>query len=164
MATNIKAVLRDYDGKDIGLLEELASSTSPDTEKVSLLIDFLHKSEQESQAASWTLKRWWENGWQFSAQESKQLIDVLLQAQDWQLRLHLLQLLSGLAIAKSQHRELYYHLRYNLEDKNKFVRAWNYNGLAVVAKQYRDEVIQLFELALKDEAPSVKARIRSVNI
>ena len=167
MAIDIETALRKFDGKDTEPLEKFSSSVSPDAERVSLLIDFLHKSEQQSQAASWILKRWWESGWQFSVQQSKQLIVVLLQAQDWQLRLHLLQLLSGLAIAESQHRELYYHLRYNLEDKNKFVRAWTYNGLAVVAKQYpqyRDEVVQLFELAIKDEAASVKARIRNIKI
>ena len=72
-----------------------------------------------------------------------------------------------MTIAENQTEKLYYHLRHCLSDTNKFVRAWSYNGLAELAKQYpqyRGEVKQLFELAQNDdsEAASVKARIRNI--
>lgn len=167
MAIDIKTAIKAFDGKDTGPLEEVADNLSPSTQKIAGLIKNLQASDLVSQGASWILKRWWEKGWKFSEQESTELIEALLQAQDWQLRLHLLQILPGLVVAKSQHRELYYHLRHSLEEKNKFVRAWTYNGLAELAKQYpqyRDEVVKLLELALKDEAASVKARIRNITI
>ncbi len=56
-------------------------------------------------------------------------------------------------------------MRKCLEDDNKFVRAWAYNGFYELAKQYpeyRTEAGQLFEMALRDEAASVKARVRNV--
>ena len=56
-------------------------------------------------------------------------------------------------------------MRHNLTATNKFVRAWSYNGLYELARRdpvYLPEVEQIFELALRDEAPSVKARIRNL--
>jgi len=49
--------------------------------------------------------------------------------------------------------------------ENKFVRSWAYNGFYGLSRQYPEyiqETKQFFEVAMKDEAPSVKARIRNV--
>ena len=56
-------------------------------------------------------------------------------------------------------------LRNCLVDNNKFVRAWAYNGfyeLAVQYPEYEKETKQFFEMAMRDEAPSVKSRIRNI--
>ena len=52
-----------------------------------------------------------------------------------------------------------------LNDDNKFVRAWSYNGLFVLADQYpefRIEVIHQLKRAREEEAASVRARIRNI--
>jgi len=52
-----------------------------------------------------------------------------------------------------------------LVDDNKFIRAWAYNGFYELSVQYpehKDETKQFFEMAMRDEAPSVKSRIRNI--
>ena len=50
-------------------------------------------------------------------------------------------------------------------ENNKLVRAWAYNGFYEISRQYpeyKEETKKLFAMAMKDEAPSVKARIRNI--
>ena len=178
MGEKIKALekaIEAFDGKDISNLKQAATLVEANKAAVDGLICYCQKgSENSAQGASWVLKFWWEKvwwekGWAFSSPQATKLIDILIAAKSWQLRLHILQLLSGLTIAENQHEKLYYHLRHCLTDNNKFVRAWSYNGLAELARQYplyRDEVKKLFELAQNDngEAASVKARIRNIKL
>lgn len=52
-----------------------------------------------------------------------------------------------------------------LSDNNKFVRAWAYNGLYELSRQYEDlriETMLLLDAGLNDEAASVRARIRNI--
>ncbi len=54
---------------------------------------------------------------------------------------------------------------HTLTDHNKFVRAWSYNGFFELSRQhseYLDETKQFFQMTMRDEAPSVKARIRNI--
>ena len=55
--------------------------------------------------------------------------------------------------------------RHGLTDQNKFVRAWSYNGLYELATSFpslRKEAERFFDMALADEAASVKARVRNI--
>ncbi|WP_448250543.1 hypothetical protein [Thalassotalea agariperforans] len=68
-------------------------------------------------------------------------------------------------ITDAYSRSVYNFLIITLTDQNKFVRAWTYNGLYELSKQhpeYIKEAKQFFEMAMRDEAPSVKARIRNI--
>lgn len=56
-------------------------------------------------------------------------------------------------------------LRNCLISDNKFVRAWAYNGFYELALQYpayKTEVKKFLDMAMKDEAASVKARVRNI--
>jgi len=51
------------------------------------------------------------------------------------------------------------------ESEQKFVRAYSYNGMHLVAcqhPQYEAEAAEYFELAQADEAASVRARVRNI--
>ena len=77
----------------------------------------------------------------------------------------MLQCIPFMPIAKKNINVVYNFLRWTLTDQNKFVRAWSYNGFYELSKQhpeYLDETKQYFEMAMRDEAPSVKARIRNI--
>jgi len=68
-------------------------------------------------------------------------------------------------IQKQDKKSVENFLRKTLYNSNKFVRAWTYNGFYLLAKQhpeYHDETEALLESAIKNEAPSVKARIRNI--
>ena len=115
--------------------------------------------------ATWLLKRHLQLGGRLSAAETTELFELAPGLQAWEARLHLLQSMLYLRIVEAEREKVEAFLRCSLQDDNKFVRAWAYGGFYELAKQYpayRDEAQQLFELALRDEAPSVKARIRNV--
>jgi len=68
-----------------------------------------------------------------------------------------------LPLSLPQARVLYPQVRIWLSDTNKFVRAWSYNALHLLAKvepKFAAEVAEILRMGLEDEPPSVKARIR----
>ncbi len=68
-------------------------------------------------------------------------------------------------ISQNHKDEIEKFLRECLGNEKKFVRAWAYNGFQILAEQfseYKEEVSKLFEQALREEATSVKARIRQL--
>ncbi|WP_286235611.1 hypothetical protein [Thalassotalea sediminis] len=70
-----------------------------------------------------------------------------------------------MSITNEESSNVYKFLRQTLTDQNNFVRAWSYNGFYELSRQhsmYKDETEQYFEMAMRDEAPSVKARIRNI--
>ncbi|MGS2723535.1 hypothetical protein ACVBEJ_07295 [Porticoccus sp. GXU_MW_L64] len=170
MRAELQQAIYQFDGKDVAQLKAVAGRKPLGHNLVSELITLCNSEAGAApQAASWLLKYTWEKGFVFSAEQSHDLLEILIRADSWPLRLHTLQLFSGLIISEKQQEAVYFHLRYCLGDDNKFVRAWSYNGLAELAKQfpnYLDEVKKLFEMAQKDsnEAASVKARIRNINL
>jgi hypothetical protein len=89
----------------------------------------------------------------------------LAKLNSWQSKLHLLQCVSYFKVSKSNRKKLELFLRDCLASSNKFVRAWAYNGfylLAMQHPQYKEETQSFFKMALRDEAASVKARIRNI--
>jgi len=83
----------------------------------------------------------------------------------WEAKLHILQSLPYLPIAERNRKAVEAFLRLTLTDANKFVRAWSYNGFYELARQhpkYQAETEQFFQMAMRDEAASVKARIRNI--
>ncbi len=79
--------------------------------------------------------------------------------------MHALQCLPFLTIDQSEKKLVETFLRITLSGQNKFVRAWSYNGFYELARQYPEyqaETKILFEMAMNDEAASVKARVRNL--
>jgi len=115
--------------------------------------------------ATWLLKKWLESGNQFEAERIRKVYDSLQALNDWESKLHVLQCIPYMPIEKDKKRNVELFLRITLTDSNKFVRAWSYNGFYELALQYPEyvnEVKQFFEMALRDESASVKARIRNI--
>ena len=83
----------------------------------------------------------------------------------WESRLHILQIMDHLPIAKDKLKAVEYFVRECLVAENKFVRAWGFTGFCQIAEQYPDyklEAKQLLQYALENEtAGSVKARVRA---
>jgi len=96
---------------------------------------------------------------------SGKVLALLPELLSWQSKLHVLQSLPYLDIPSKDKRKLECFLKQALADKNKFVRAWAYNGFYVLSRQYseyEEYAAQIIGLAMQDEAPSVKARIRNI--
>lgn len=81
----------------------------------------------------------------------------------WECRLHILQCLPCLPIEDDSAAAVEKFLRTALADENKFVRAWAYNGFHLLARQhgrFAEEAAAILTAGLRDESPSIKARIR----
>ena len=131
-------------------------------------LDTILKLKNDSsyqKGATWLLKKWLESGNQLEAEHIKNVYGSLQSLEDWESKLVVLQSIPYMPIEKDEKTNVESFLRVTLTDSNKFVRAWSYNGLYELALQYPEyieEVKQFFEMALRDEAASVKARIRNI--
>ena len=96
---------------------------------------------------------------------SDEILRLLPAVDEWQARLHVLQSIRFLRISGRAKEGLRADLLRLLQDGNKFVRAWAYDGLHRLGSQhpeFAEEAEALLLEALELEAPSVKARIRNL--
>ena len=155
-----------FDGKHTDVLEAIVAGLSPEPPVIQALCDIAQRDEAKFQAAStWILKCFQERGTIFSLVQVRDILDLFNHVTYWEARLHLLQMLSEFTIPATQKEFLHHALLDCLNDTNKFVRAWSYQGLASLAEQYdefRPEVIALLDVGQHEEAASVKTRIRNI--
>lgn len=118
--------------------------------------------------ATWLLKHHLEAGAKLTQRQYNTILGTLVSTVNWQPKLHILQMLplvKEAVIPQELVGSIERCLRDGLSDENTFIRAWSYNGWYVLSEQYpeyKKEVMQFFNMALKDEAASVKARIRQL--
>ncbi|SET74100.1 hypothetical protein [Thalassotalea agarivorans] len=96
---------------------------------------------------------------------NESILLALPQLNDWHSQLHILQCFEHLTFIEALDGATHHFIRHCLCSDNKFVRAWAYSAFyyfSLQRQKFRDEVGDFFTLALKDEAPSVKARIRQL--
>ena len=125
------------------------------------MLEFPHTQK----GATWQLKAYLEAGNTVSANQIDEVYRLLPQLVEWESRLHVLQSIPFMPITAEHIETIEPFLRNGLQDKNKFVRAWSYNGFNELAAQHPSfsaEADQLLESAMISEAPSVKARIRNI--
>lgn len=128
------------------------------------LLNQLPDDEFEN-ANTWLLKRYLENGNQLPANIEIEILDLLPHLSSWEAKLHLLQILPYITVPKSRSSTIRGILLALINENNKFIRAWAYNGLyhlQACHPEYKTEMIKLLQKAYFNEAPSVKARIRNI--
>lgn len=163
---SIIEALDAFDGKHTDVLEGLVRRKKPDTSLIRDLCALAEVDDVRLQTAStWMLKRYQDDGLSFSPEQIENLLGLIEKDVSWQPKLHILQMMPLFCIPDHRKDRLHAHLIDHLYDENKFVRAWAYNGLAVLAEQYpsyRDEVAGHLKRGQAKEAASVRARIRNV--
>ena len=161
---SIKIEIEEWDGKSANEIGGIYSRHCHESSFVSKIIDLTGTGNLQK-GATWLLKRYLENENKLSKSEIISIYKNLEVVEQWESKLHMLQSLPFLAIGKSQKNRVESFLRTCLVDNNKFVRAWAYNGfyeLSVQYPEYEKETKQFFEMAMRDEAASVKSRIRNI--
>ena len=163
-AGRLAAAIAEYDGKGSEGLESIAAEIKPSTAVLQALCDFVDSGEARVQsAASWLLRRYAGAGAALSHRQTEQALKVLTAGGHWEARLHVLQMMGDLTVPARRVEPLWPALIEQTKDANKFVRAWSYYGLTVIADQhpsYRERARGLLAAADQDEAASVRARIR----
>jgi len=161
---SVKTEIEQWDGKsanDIGVIYERHCYDSSFISEIIALVGNVSLQK----GATWLLKRYLENENRIADGDVSRIFERLGAIGQWESKLHILQCLPFIPITKSEKRKVEVFLRNCLVDNNKFVRAWAYNGfyeLAVQYPEYEKETKQFFEMAMRDEAPSVKSRIRNI--
>lgn len=153
-----------WDGKSAADIKAIYAAHHAEPEFTDKLVELAQTTECEK-GATWLLKAWLEAGNLLEQSQIKKIYEALPNLEHWEARLHLLQCIPFMPIADAEKSNLYDFLMITLGDPNKFLRAWAYNGLYELSRQhseYQNDSKQLFQMAMRDEAPSVKARIRNI--
>lgn len=167
MRSDIMAMIEDllaWDGKSAGEISAVYQHYRDDP---GFLDELITLSEQPAtqMGATWLLKHHFDNGGILNTGQIKQIYQLLPGLQDWGSKLHILQCIPQMPITEASRKAVEGFVRQCLNEKNKFVRAWAYNGFNELARQYpqyQETVKLLIEKALETEAASVKARIRNI--
>ncbi|MBT3206251.1 MAG: hypothetical protein HOM14_02150 [Gammaproteobacteria bacterium] len=161
---SIEQEIAAWDGKssdDIAVMYESHSKESSFSDEI---VKFI-KNTSYQKAATWLLKYYLESGNHLEKTKIKSIYNFLLEIENWETKLHILQSIPFMPISKNEIKTVEAFLRVSLTDSNKFIRAWAYNGfyeMAIQYPEYKNETKQFFEMAMRDEAASVKARIRNI--
>jgi len=161
---SIEQEIKSWDGKSSSYIGAIYDRYDNSDDFIQNIIQLSGVQELQN-GATWLLKRYCEGGQKIEKNQVAKIFGLLSKLVHWETKLHVLQCLPYIVIANSGKKEIEFFLRECLTDENKFVRAWAYNGFYVLSMQhseYIEETKQFFEMAMRDEAQSVKARIRNI--
>ncbi|TQV89298.1 hypothetical protein [Aliikangiella coralliicola] len=162
--SKLKQQLKTWDGKsadDIAAIYHICRSLPNFINKT---IKLMQNTEFQC-GASWLLKYHCEQGGKITPLQVINIYRQVNELEHWSSQLHILQTMPSLPITQENQTIVESFLRRCIVSDNKFVRAWAYNGFDILATQhvqFRKEVDQFLEMAMRDEAASVKARIRNI--
>ncbi|QDV89187.1 hypothetical protein RAS2_02510 [Phycisphaerae bacterium RAS2] len=168
----LRTVCEQFDGKHTDPLER-AMADCRDRRGLlddALALAKLGGTDRFMVAATWLLLNGSRDDDEFVAGHAEQWVALLAEAGHWEVRLHLLQLLDGVEMSerlgtKSQ-LALWKVAVGTAGDDNKLVRAWSLSVLGRLGgclKKAQGEIGALIRRAEKEEAASVKARIRRLH-
>ena len=161
---SIKQEIKAWDGKSAEAIQAIYDSHHMKQDFADIIIG-LSNDRSIQNGATWLLKTWLTSKNQLDNLQAKTICVLLNKFDHWESKLHALQCIPYMQIQKSECKKVEKFLRESLNDKNKFVRAWSYNGfyeLAIQHPEYQKEAKQMLDEAMQDEAASVKARIRNI--
>ncbi len=161
---SIQKEISQWDGKSITGIDAIYERHGQEASFSSEVIDLLG-CDPLQKGATWLLKRYLEGGKQLRHHQVDKIYAALPALKQWESKLHVLQCIPYMPIPESGKSTVETFLRKCLVDDNKFIRAWAYNGFYELSIQYpehEEETKQFFEMAMRDEAPSVKSRIRNI--
>ena len=127
----------------------------------------LVRSGNSQVEATWLIKKWLENQPKPNAELSAELLELLTLSTDWLARLHLLQCIRFLELSQAPISELRPAILALVESPNKLIRAWAFDGLFRLAQlNHPDTAADMAKIsvAMEDESPAVRARLRNLMV
>jgi len=161
----LRADLELYDGKRTDILERIAAAHPVTAPLARQLIKLASNDETRLQSgATWLILHHARAGYAYTPAATRDLLARISADLHCEATLNLLQTLPHLAIGDAPLPALRQSLKRLIKHDNKFVRAWAYNGFAVLARQHpalAGEAERMLLQGEQDEAASVRARIRN---
>jgi hypothetical protein len=164
ISLNLLELIEDWNGRSVGDMEEVYAVFCDDAAFTSELTGCLNNPTYQV-GATWLLKRYFEEGHSLSPSEVKKVYGTAQKLGHWMSKLLVLQSVPYLPIRTTDIKSAEPFIRKCLEDDNKMVRAWAYNGFYELSLQhpsYQKEARELLDRGMKDDAGSVQARIRNI--
>ena len=161
---SLKQTIKEWDSKSENDITAIYFDYYETPNFTTIIINLIENTETQN-AATWLLKKHLEEDVTLTTVQVNQIYDSLSKLNHWESKLHILQSMPYLPIAAKQKNAVESFLRTCLTSKNKFVRAWTYNGFNELARQhpeYQSEVDVMLAEAMQKEVVSVKARIRNI--
>lgn len=163
---NLIRALRDFDGKRTDVLEQLIISLPRRGDLLVRMLEIAQHPEVDVQiGATWILKRWFEIERSLFSEAISNLVRLLTNAEHWEVRLHILQILAVSSVPTESIPALKESLKLLYQNENKLLRAWSLSVLVSLADQchdLRETAIIHLSSADHDIAASVRARTRQL--
>ncbi|MCW9034044.1 MAG: hypothetical protein OQJ97_07460 [Rhodospirillales bacterium] len=164
MLIDLKDKISKWDGQSVDALDVIFSQSKETVNFSSELISLMDDVALQK-GTTWLLKKVVEMEKQLGDEDSESLCYLLPKIDNWEARLHILQVFEYLNIPRECKYLAEIFIREGLKDTNKFIRAWAYSAFYELATQfpeYRSEVLSLLDEGMEIESPSVKARIKNI--
>jgi hypothetical protein len=165
MNTDLKSKLKLWDGIHIEYLKELYEVNSSSLDFFENLVTICVNEQDLQKTTTWLIKHHYDNGQTLPESITERLLTTCKNVENWEAKLHLLQLLPHFNLTKKSIITTDHFTRECLIDNNKFVRAWAYNGLYELTK-YIPELITELEFicqrAMQTESAAIKSKVRKI--
>lgn len=161
---NLEEALSAWDGKSGARITAVYDAHSHRADFLERLLVLLPDPSHQI-GVTWLLKRYLEKHQAVNPRDVARIYQQCPGVVDWEARLHLLQSVPLLPIAREQKQIVAVFLRAGIESDNKFVRAWSYSGffdLSAQHEEFENEMIEHVTYAFAQEPASIQARLRQV--
>lgn len=160
---NLEKELENWDGKNMDAIKAVYFNYGQDSNFSNDLIMLCEKLPSMHIATTWLLKHHLENKKTLTPSAVDRFCLLSNVLEHWEAQLHFLQILPKVNLNPKHAEILLPFIDKMLISSNKFVKAWAFNALAICTRLIPDlwpEMKMRFDIALEEEAASVKARIR----
>jgi hypothetical protein len=165
MNTVLNNKLKLWDGVHIEYLTELYGANSSSLDFLENLVTICVNEQDLQKTATWLIKHHYDNGHTLSEMLTERLLTSCKTVENWEAKLHLLQLLPHFKLTDKSIPIADDFARNCLIDSNKFVRAWAYNGLYELTKyipEMKTELVFICQRAMETESAAIKSKVKKI--
>ena len=157
--------LEAWDGKHRDYLLKLYEKNITQANFFENLVEIYQQRTDLQVVSSWLIKHQYDLKKTISQELIDQVLEICNEVEHWEARLHILQLLPHWEIKEDLLLTVDDFVRKCLEDNNKFIRAWAFEGMFAVARyipEYIPELKMLCQHALENESAAIKSKVRHI--
>lgn len=165
MNAALTSKLKMWDGIRVGYLMDLYKANFSDPSFFEHLVMLCVKEQDLQKTTTWLIKHHYDSGRALPNFLTRKLLTACRNVENWEAKLHLLQLLPHVELTGNSLISAEDFVRNCLNDNNKFVRAWAYNGLYELTKYVpalKTELEFICERAMKTESAAIKSKVRKI--
>lgn len=165
MNTKIIDNLKSWDGVHIEYLTNLYNIDKTNADFFENLVTICVNEQDLQKTTTWLIKHHYDNGQVLPKPLTEKLLTACNNVENWEAKLHLLQLLPHFELTEKSIIITEDFVRNCLTDKNKFVRAWAYNGLYELTKyipELKTELEFICQRAMETESASIKSKVKKI--